>query len=219
MKYGNNKIHATEGIDLHESLNSKCSLASLTPEYCLKKSLHSSLQPHKYLANEPTVGDWCRSMWTWLRIAFGGNNVWPGNIWRNKDIFFMAAFWWPRPHMDRNATFHTHYNDYICNANVLLVNTWRSRRNDRHLADDHLFSWMKIYWCEFKFHWSFFPKGPINNIPALDQIMAWRQPGDKPLSDPRMFSLMTHIWVTRPQWVNKRHWEIGHFLRFPPDTT
>ena len=28
----------------------------------------------------------------------------------------------------------------------------------------------------------FVPKGPINNIPALVQIMAWRRPGDKPLS-------------------------------------
>ena len=31
--------------------------------------------------------------------------------------------------------------------------------------------------------------------------MAWRQPGDKPLSEPRMESLLTHICVTRPQWV------------------
>ena len=48
----------------------------------------------------------------------------------------------------------------------------------------------------------FVPKGPINNIPALVQIMAWRRPGDKPLSEPMMVSLATHICVTRPQWVN-----------------
>ena len=29
----------------------------------------------------------------------------------------------------------------------------------------------------------FIPKGPINNIPALVQVMAWRQSGDKPLSE------------------------------------
>ena len=29
----------------------------------------------------------------------------------------------------------------------------------------------------------FAPKGPTNNIPSLVQKMAWRQPGDKPLSD------------------------------------
>ena len=32
--------------------------------------------------------------------------------------------------------------------------------------------------------------------------MAWRQPGDKPLSEPMMVSLLMHIYVTRPQWVN-----------------
>ena len=45
------------------------------------------------------------------------------------------------------------------------------------------------------------PKGPINNIPTLAQIMAWRPPGDKPLSEPMMVSLRTHICATRPQWV------------------
>ena len=32
--------------------------------------------------------------------------------------------------------------------------------------------------------------------------MAWRRPGDKPLSEPMIVKLPTHIWVTRPQWVN-----------------
>ena len=32
----------------------------------------------------------------------------------------------------------------------------------------------------------FVPKGPINNIPALVQIMAWRRTGDKSLSEPTM---------------------------------
>ena len=48
----------------------------------------------------------------------------------------------------------------------------------------------------------FVPKYPINNVPALVQIMAWRRPGDKPLSEPMMVRSLTHIWVTRPQWVN-----------------
>ena len=33
---------------------------------------------------------------------------------------------------------------------------------------------------------TFVPKGPINNIPALVQIMAWRRAGDKPLSEAMM---------------------------------
>ena len=32
----------------------------------------------------------------------------------------------------------------------------------------------------------FVPKGSINNILALVQIMAWRRPGDKPLSRPML---------------------------------
>ena len=59
------------------------------------------------------------------------------------------------------------------------------------------FSWMKI----FEYRLKFVPKGPINNISALVQIMAWRLPGDKPLSESMMFSLPTHICVTGPQWV------------------
>ena len=39
-------------------------------------------------------------------------------------------------------------------------------------------------------------KGPINNIPALVQIMAWHRPGDKPLSEPMMVRLPTHTCVT-----------------------
>ena len=31
--------------------------------------------------------------------------------------------------------------------------------------------------------------------------MAWCRPGDKPLSESMMVSLLTHICVTRPQWV------------------
>ena len=65
------------------------------------------------------------------------------------------------------------------------------------------FSSMKM--CEFRlnFHFhKFVSKDPINNISALVKIMAWRRPGDKPLSEPMMIILLTHICVTRPQWVN-----------------
>ena len=57
----------------------------------------------------------------------------------------------------------------------------------------------------------FVPKGPINNIPAMVQIMAWRRSGDKPLSEPMMVILLTHICVTRSQWV-KIHSAIKCFI-------
>ena len=85
------------------------------------------------------------------------------------------------------------------------VNTLRLRQNGRHFPDD-IFKW--IFWNEnvwilIKISLKFVPQGPINNIPGLVQIMAWRRPGDKPLSGPMMVRLPTHIsCVTRPQWVN-----------------
>ena len=53
---------------------------------------------------------------------------------------------------------------------------------------------------------NFVPIVPINNNPALLQIMAWCRPSEKPLSEPTMTSLLTHIWVTRPQcWHGAMH--------------
>ena len=65
------------------------------------------------------------------------------------------------------------------------------------------FSWMKMFEYRLKFHWSLFLRVQLTiSQSALVQIMAWRRPGDKPLSGPMMVRLPTHICVTRPQWVN-----------------
>ena len=95
--------------------------------------------------------------------------------------------------------------DGECMATLLaLINTLRPRQNGCHFPDD-------IFKCIFlnenvlfaiKISLTFVPRDLINNIPALVQIMAWRRPGDKPLSQPVMARLLTHICVTRPQWVN-----------------
>ena len=84
------------------------------------------------------------------------------------------------------------------------INTLRPRENGCLFPDD-------IYKCIFlnenvwivlKISLKFVPKERINSTPALVQIMAWRQPGDKPLFEPMIVSLLMHICVTRPQWVN-----------------
>ena len=36
----------------------------------------------------------------------------------------------------------------------------------------------------------FVPGGPINNNPVLVEMMAWRQTGDKPLSEPMMVQFL-----------------------------
>ena len=94
------------------------------------------------------------------------------------------------------------------------VNTLRPRRNGQNFADDIL---KRIFfdenvWISIKISLEFVPGGPINNIPALVQIMAWRRSGDKPLSETMMVSLPTHIWVTRPQWVNLVYYSTGIIL-------
>ena len=53
----------------------------------------------------------------------------------------------------------------------------------------------------FKISLTFDPRVRINNLPPLVQILVWRRPGDTPLSEPMMISLLTHICVTQPQWV------------------
>ena len=80
-----------------------------------------------------------------------------------------------------------------------FINTLRPGQNGRHFTDILL---NENVWIPNEISLKFVSKGPINNIPSLVQIMAWRRPGDKPLSEPMMVSLLAHICVTRPQWVN-----------------
>ena len=85
----------------------------------------------------------------------------------------------------------------------LLFNTLRPRQDGRHFADD-IFKCVFLnedIWISINISLRFVTKGPINNIPALVEIMAWRRPGDKSWSQSMMMSLLTHICVTRPQWI------------------
>ena len=66
--------------------------------------------------------------------------------------------------------------------------------------------WIKMYEFWLRIHWGMFLKGLINYISSLVQIMAWRCPGAKPLSEPMMVKLPNHICVTRPQWVKQNTW-------------
>ena len=56
-------------------------------------------------------------------------------------------------------------------------------------------------WISIKISGKFVPEGTINNTPELVQIMARRRPGDKPLFEKMMVTLLTHICVTWHQWV------------------
>ena len=93
---------------------------------------------------------------------------------------------------------------------------WRPRPNGRHFADG-MFKCIFLnenVWIPIEISLKCVPKGSINNNPALFKIMAWRHPGDKPLSETMMVSSQTNICVTRPQWVNSA-WLIRHSIRRP----
>ena len=98
------------------------------------------------------------------------------------------------------------------------INSLRPRLNRRPFADD-------ILKCIFlnENEWIFprislksVPEVRTYNIPALVQIVAWRRPGDKPLSEPMMVSLLTHICVTRPQWVNYYESDACNLMHYLP---
>ena len=111
-------------------------------------------------------------------------------------------------------TMHKQFQSWSAQPHTYQVshsfNTLRPRQNGRHFPED-IFKWIFLnenVWILIIFSLKFVPQGSNNNIPALVQIMTWRRPGDKPLSEPRMIRFLTHICVTQPQWVN----DISHAL-------
>ena len=82
-----------------------------------------------------------------------------------------------------------------------LINTLWPRQNGRHSPFSKWIFLNGKVWISNKFSLKLVPRVPVKNIPALVQIIAWRRPGDKPLSGLMMVNLLTRICVTRPQWV------------------
>ena len=94
-------------------------------------------------------------------------------------------------------------NIKVPNMDCFYQNTSRPRQNGRRFADD-VFKCIFLsenVWIFIKISSQFVPRGPINNIPSLFQVMAWCWLGYKPLSETMMVKFLTHICVTRLQWV------------------
>ena len=79
----------------------------------------------------------------------------------------------------------------------IYINSYLPMQNGRHFPAD-------IFKCIFinekfciliRISLKFVLKGPINNILVLGQIMVWRWPGDKPLSEPKLTQFTdAYIW-------------------------
>ena len=137
----------------------------------------------------------------------GGVSLTTTKLWVWVNNYIQLTQWdvhaWP--YMNVNGKLS--WGSYWCNRFTSpYLNTLRPRQNGRHFLDDTI---KRIFLNEnirisIEISLKFVPKGPINEIPALVQIMAWRRPGDKPLSELMMVNLPTHICVSRPQWFNLR---------------
>ena len=71
-------------------------------------------------------------------------------------------------------------------APLTLWGHLRPRQNGHHFPDDilKLIFVNEKAWISIKISLKLVPRGQINNIPALVQIMAWHRPGGKLLSEP-----------------------------------
>ena len=65
----------------------------------------------------------------------------------------------------------------------------------------HFYEWKLLYF-DLNFT-EVLPEGPIDNKPALVQVMAWHRTGSKPSPEPISQSSLGHICGTRGRWVNE----------------
>ena len=128
--------------------------------------------------------------------------------------------------------FITYWNCLVMSSTVMALtvawegmylNTLRLTQKGCHFPD-HIFNFIFInekFCILINISLKLIPKGLIDNIPALVQIMAWCRPGNKPLSEVMIVNLLMHIYVTRPQWVKRwttstftciKHLNLGRFF-------
>ena len=100
-------------------------------------------------------------------------------------------------------------NDRLSGWMMACFSTLRQWQNGCHYADDRFkFNFLnENIWISIKISLKFVPRW-INDSQALVTLMAWRRSGDKPLSEPMMVRLPTHICVTRLQCINDAN--MGH---------
>ena len=157
----------------------------------------------------------CQNLWpaTWMEFKLRdhcgyGLSQWEVLLYHVYNTFFH----WPSPYTEWSLIPFPIYNSLTSN---FLHHNWNFNSNNilTHWGCNKIAAILQTTFskCTFlkenvlisiKISLKLIPKGPINNILALAQIMAWHRPDDKPLSEPMTIILLTHICVTRPQWVN-----------------
>ena len=142
----------------------------------------------------------------WWLVAYSTpihhlNQCWPIINWSIGNIFQWNAN--QNNFYSMKCIWNVIYKMVAISSRPHCVDILRPRQNVRHFPDD-IFKCIFVndnVWISIKISLKFAPKARINNIPAMVQIMAWRRPGGKPLSETIVVSFLAHICVTRPQWV------------------
>ena len=96
------------------------------------------------------------------------------------------------------------YQSAYCSV-ISDVNTLTPHSLTPHFEDD-IFKWIFVnenVCISIGISLKIVAMGRIDKMPALIEKMAWRRKANKPLSEPRVNSLSTHICATRPQWVKE----------------
>ena len=126
------------------------------------------------------------------------------------EIFYWM--FWQQQNVDKEITYRVyHYHTFhIYGGVILLLTHWARDKIRRHFADD-IFKCIFLdanIWISIKIPPKFVPKGPINNIAALVQIMAclnqwclvyWRVYASLGLNE--FCQRLGHGWVITAQCV------------------
>ena len=129
---------------------------------------------------------------------------------------------WQRPRTRfKLMTAYSHHMKWKCRLLTTLaarckINSYIRGQNVHHFADD-IFKYIfldETVCISIEISRNFVPNGPIDNVPALVQVLTWCWTGERPLSEPMMVALLTHICVTLPQWQPHAisHQIMEHFI-------
>ena len=125
---------------------------------------------------------------------------------KNMHLKMSSAKWWPfclNLNVLTCCIFHTWFNSKGDNFKYIFLTHWGRDEMAAisQMTVSNAFSWMKMYEFWLKFHWSVFLSDQLTIFQDWFQIMVWHWSGIKPVSEPMMVRLFTHICVTQPQWV------------------
>ena len=116
-----------------------------------------------------------------------------------KSIFYArpgTTFSWNIQHLSEIIT-----RPFVCVELRSKYTTYSIPITMSRIILEYIYRSIKIYQFRLRFHWTF-SLSFNQQYSRIGSDNAWRLPGLKPLSEPMMARLPTHICVNKPQWIN-----------------